>query len=63
MTRLLLPWNISRIGTNAFEGCDDLIIEYPGTIAQWDAIEKDGWDNGLGKCVIECSDGDIYIGS
>ena len=37
---VLIPDSVTVIGANAFFGCDGLTeVHYPGTVAQWDAID------------------------
>ena len=63
ITSVSLPSNLTKIGTNAFEGCTALErIIFPGTMAQWELVEKEDWNNGLGSCVVDCWDGDITVG-
>lgn len=54
-----LPVGITKIGSNAFDGCTSLTnINYKGTAAQWKNIEKEGyWNNNTGDYVINCTDG------
>ena len=64
LTTVKLPSTIKKLGKNVFSrntGDDEkaITIEYNGTMAEWNAVEKDGdWHNGLetGTKVI-CSDG------
>jgi len=45
-----------------FYGCTSLTaITYAGTMAQWDTIHKDGWNEDSAITVVHCSDGDINI--
>lgn len=49
ITCVSLPATVTSIASNSFGSCDALeTIEFGGTSAQWDAVEKGGgWDNGL----------------
>jgi len=50
-----------RIGESAFSYCSRLTsISFNGTMAQWNAIEKnDYWNVDTGNYTIHCTDGDI----
>ena len=54
-----VPASIRRIGAHAFAGCGNLsTITYLGTLAEWNAIAKDGgWDDGTPDYAILCTDG------
>ncbi len=58
---LTLPGGITEIADRAFEGCPKLvIIEYKGTTAQWESIQKDApWSEGAPTCNVHCSDGGV----
>lgn len=68
LTNVTLGNNITSIGFQAFFDCSLLeTIIYGGTIAQWEAIEKDNsWDEQAGSSsggyTIRCTDGDITGG-
>ena len=56
-----IPDSVSFIGEYAFQGCDFLAdINFEGTAAQWEAIEKGlGWDSFIKEYTIHCADEDI----
>lgn len=58
-----IPVSVTSIGINAFEGCQLTSITYEGTMAQWEALEKENFNNNLAvyfpSCIIHCADGDI----
>ncbi|MCR5693521.1 MAG: leucine-rich repeat domain-containing protein [Clostridia bacterium] len=57
-----IPASLKRIGENAFADCDELLtINYAGTKAQWEAIEKGAhWKSGTTpEITVQCSDGNI----
>ncbi len=61
LERLTIPTSVQSIGSNAFAGCDKLVIKYLGTIEQWGAINKsDSWSDSYSGKVV-CSDGEIDI--
>ena len=65
LTSITIPQSVTSIGYNAFEYCPSLErIDYLGTKAQWEAIEKNsmGWIDDAAKYTIHCTDGDIVIG-
>ena len=61
LTAVKIPNSVTSIENYAFGSCFLLTsITYNGTKAQWNAIEKDdGWDDGMSKYVVHCTDGDI----
>ena len=52
---------VTWIGMDVFYGCSHLReLDYVGTMAQWEAIDKSPWWNdGSHISVVHCSDGDI----
>lgn len=63
-TSVTIPNSVTSIGYSAFRNCTDLkSISYTGTIAQYNAITKDGrWHDGIfGLKVVHCTDGDAPI--
>jgi len=60
LKKVVLPSTITYIGKSNFEKCDDLEIVYNGTVAQWQAIEKEFYDTINVKVPISCSDGVTY---
>ena len=64
LTSVTIPDSVTSIGQCAFEGCTGLTnIKFNGTIAQWNAIEKDSnWKyNVPNACNVVCTDGTISI--
>ncbi len=64
LTSITIPDSITSIGSGAFQNCIRLTsITYKGTIAQWQAINKDNvWKNRVpSSCKVHCTDGDLYI--
>lgn len=61
MTSLSIPASITSIGRSGISRCENLTsIEFRGTMAQWNAIEKgQNWRAYTGKYTIHCLDGDI----
>ena len=54
-----IPRSVTEIGREAFIGCGNLTVQYDGTKAQWEAIEKGGWGYGIGSFAVRCSDGEF----
>ena len=64
LTSIIIPDSVTSIDWYAFSGCSGLTsIEYKGTKAQWEAIEKGyNWNYEVPTtCVIHCTDGDIKL--
>ncbi len=63
LTHLYLPDTIVKIGENAVSSCDNLqSINFGGTMAQWEAIEKhEDWKgfNSSKEYTIVCKDGTV----
>ena len=60
LTTLTLPTTITRIEAYIFYSPNLTTINYNGTKAQWNAIEKDElWDDSTGEYTIYCSDGNV----
>ena len=65
LTRINIPDSVTYIRYQAFAGCSNLErIDYSGTKAQWEAINKDvsgppAWDDGTGNYTVYCTDGVI----
>lgn len=61
---ITIPSSVTAIGNGAFNGCTSLAnIKFTGTMAQWDAVYKDGPILGYSAPtrVIHCSDGDMNL--
>lgn len=58
-----LPSTIKKIGNSILVGCNNFkTIEYNGTKAQWEAIDKKVWDDRLPVDItIACKDGNITV--
>ena len=58
---IYIPQSVVSFGASVFYGCGELtLIEFEGTIDQWNQIEKtESWDNGMKTCTISCSNGTI----
>ena len=58
-----IPKSVTSIEYSAFAYCSGLTtINYKGTKAQWNAIEKKGqWNYRTGNYTIHCTDGDIIV--
>ena len=56
-----IPDSVTSIGGYAFDGCSGLTtINFQGTMAQWQAIEKGSyWDDLTGEYTVICTDGTI----
>ena len=61
LTSVTIPDSVTEIGYRAFYGCSDLTtINFQGTKAQWQAIEKgNDWDVDTGEYTVICTDGTI----
>lgn len=52
--------SLEKIGSNIFDGCNSIVINYLGTKAQWDKIIKDNdWARGCNSIEVNCKDGII----
>ena len=61
LTTVTIPAGITAIGENAFGGCTGLTrVNFGGTIAEWNAIPKDG-NPELAAATVYCTDGVIYV--
>lgn len=62
LTSITIPNSVTSIGLNAFENAGLENVNYLGTIASWNSIEKDvNWEEGLSVDVIHCIDGDAPV--
>lgn len=52
---------VTRLGDSMFYSCSNLTnINYNGTIAEWNKIEKDrNWDYNTGNYTVYCTDGTV----
>ena len=49
------PKTLKKIGEEAFYNCNNLTVQFDGTKAQWQAIEKDD----IGTFAVKCTDGEL----
>ena len=55
-----IPKTVTKIEPTAFSLCHNLTdINFNGSVAEWNAINKSGWDNDTGDYTVHCTDGDI----
>lgn len=60
---VVIPGTVLSIGDNAFCDIENLTIEYDGTMASWNSIEKgEDWYVSNTELIIYCSDGELEIG-
>lgn len=61
LTSTTIPSSVNSINEYAFAGCNELKnINFRGTKAQWDAIQKESyWNDNTGDYTVHCTDGDI----
>lgn len=61
---ITIPESVTSIDSYAFDGCSSLTsIAYNGTMAEWDAIDKDSSWNGynIPAMYVQCSDGTVSL--
>ena len=60
LPEITLPASLEEIGGSlVFYSRALKNLNFAGTKAQWEAISKDGWNNGVTVSVVHCSDGDV----
>ncbi len=62
LTTITLPKSIKTLGHSIFAECRQIKeISYTGTMAEWEAISKEGWNSKSLIELVKCSDGNIAI--
>lgn len=57
-----IPKSVTFIEKYAFTYCNFNEIKFSGTVAEWNAIEKDfGWKYGVRTTKVICSDGEVEV--
>lgn len=60
LAQVTLPAGLTSIGEYAFNWCDLTKIQFGGTVAQWEAVEKKPHYDDMSKTyVIHCTDGSV----
>lgn len=59
---ITLPNTIELIVYDAFQSSNITEIKFNGTVAEWNAVEKNnGWNNGLKATKVICTDGEVEL--
>ena len=61
LTSISIPSSVKKIGSLALYAKGLTTINFSGTIAQWNAIEKDGQQWHRGKLTVKCSNGSTVV--
>lgn len=63
LTKVMLSESVTKIDESAFTNCKSLAeIRFSGTVAQWEAVEKDDdWNYGVPATAVHCADGDARL--
>jgi hypothetical protein len=63
LASVVIPSSVTKIAGYAFCDCESLeSVEFGGTVAQWEAMEKeDGWRNCVPSTIVKCSDGEAWL--
>ena len=62
LTTITLPKSIKTLGHSIFKECSKMKeISYAGTMTEWEAISKIGWNANSSIELVKCSDGNIEI--
>ena len=64
ITKVIIPDSVTTTGNLAFNNCGALTnITFEGTVAQWNAITKDGnlIDGSTPATYVQCSDGQVPL--
>ena len=64
VTSIVIPKTVTVIEAGAFQYCWDLTeIRFDGTVAEWNAIEKENeWNTAMNEnCIVHCADGTVGI--
>ena len=62
LNSITIPNSVTSIGSGVFDYCSELTsINYEGTTTDWEAINKNDWNDSSSITTIHCSDGDITL--
>ncbi|MBB5226882.1 leucine-rich repeat domain-containing protein [Treponema ruminis] len=63
VTNVVIPEGVKEIANGGFFGCKRISsVEFGGTVAQWEEIEKgEHWNDGVPAKFVKCSDGDVAL--